>query len=232
MNSLYFMISIADRNQSRRFLSFYKEYGVGAAWISLGRGTASSEVLDYLGLEATEKAVLFAVVTDDVWKKIRNGLNGRLGIGIPGTGIAFIVPLSSIAGKRQLAYLTGEQIFEKGEESELKGTRYELLTTVVNQGYSERVMDAARAAQACGGTVIHAKGTGQEGAEKFLGVSLASEKEMVLIVVRAEKKNEVMKAIMKQAGLETKARAVVFSLPVTETAGIYFAETDEALSIE
>ena len=226
MNSLYFMITIADRNQSRRFLSFYREYGAMVVWSSLGHGTASSEVLDYLGLEATEKTVLFSVVTADAWKKIRSGLIRQLGIGIPGTGIAFVVPLSSIAGKRQLAYLTGEQAFEKGEESELKGTKYELLTAIVNQGYSERVMDAARAARAGGGTVIHAKGTGQEGAEKFLGVSLASEKEMVFIVVRTEQKNEIMQAIMKQAGLETKARAIVFSLPVTETAGIRFAEEE------
>lgn len=73
---------------------------------------------------------------------------------------------------------------------------------------------------AAGGTVLHAKGTGMEGAEKFLGVSLAAEKELVLIVVRHEQKNDVMTAIMEDAGLESRAKAVVFSLPVTSTAGL------------
>ena len=64
----------------------------------------------------------------------------------------------------------------------MKETKYELLVIVTNLGYTELVMDAARGAGAGGGTVIHAKGTGMEKAEQFLGVKLAAEKEMVLIV--------------------------------------------------
>lgn len=62
--------------------------------------------------------------------------------------------------------------------------------------------------------------TGLERAEKFLGVSIADEKELILIVTKTEMKNAIMKSIMDRAGLETKARAVVFSLPVTDTAGL------------
>ena len=85
-------------------------------------------------------------------------------------------------------------------------------------------MDAARAKGAGGGTVIHAKGTGLERAEKFLGVSIADEKELILIVAKAEMKNAIMKSIMDHAGLESKARSVVFSLPVTDTAGLRLQE--------
>ena len=63
-----------------------------------------------------------------------------------------------------------------------------------------------------------------EQAEKFMGVSLASEKELVLIVVQTELKNPIMQAIMKDAGLNTKAKSVVFSLPVTDTAGLRLIE--------
>lgn len=65
----------------------------------------------------------------------------------------------------------------------MKDTKYELLVVIANHGYSDLIMDAARGAGAAGGTVIHAKGTGMEGAEKFLGISLAAEKEMIYIVV-------------------------------------------------
>ena len=85
-------------------------------------------------------------------------------------------------------------------------------------------MDAAREASASGGTVIHAKGTGAEKAEKFLGVSIATEKEMIFMVTRKENKNAIMKAIMEKAGIESKARSIVFSLPVTETAGMRLIE--------
>ena len=81
-------------------------------------------------------------------------------------------------------------------------------------------MDAAREANASGGTVIHAKGTGTERAEKFLGVSIAAEKEIIFIVVKTDQKNAIMQSIMSKAGTDTAARTIVFSLPVTSTAGM------------
>lgn len=223
-NSLYWMVTITDRNQTRKFVSFYENYGVKVMFNAIGHGTAASDVLNYFSLEATQKEIIFAVVTDTVWADIKKGLQSIMQIDFPGMGIAFVVPMSSIGGKRQLNFLTGGQEFTKGEETVLKSTKYELLVVIANQGYTELIMDAARRANAGGGTVLHAKGTGMDGAEKFLGVSLADEKEIVLIVVKQELKNDVMSAIMKDAGLETKARSVVFSLPVTSTAGLRLAE--------
>ena len=86
------------------------------------------------------------------------------------------------------------------------------------------IMDAARAAGAYGGTVIHAKGTGMQAADKFMGVSLAAEKEMIFIVTKTEQKNNIMQAVMQNAGLDSKAKSIVFSLPVTDTAGLRLIE--------
>ena len=183
-------------------------------------------MLDYLGLEDEEKGVFFSLVTDVVWQKLQKGLQKELQIDIPGTGIAFTVPLSSIGGKRTLAFFLDGQEFEKEEETVLKDTKYELLVAIANQGSIDNVMDAARSANAGGGTVIHAKGTGMEKAEKFLGVSLAEEKEIILIVAKTSQKNEIMKAIMEQAGLESKEKAIVFSLPVTSTVGVRMPEEE------
>ena len=183
MSSLYFMTIICDRNQTRRFLAFYKEHGVSVTFQALGRGTAASEILDSFGLEASEKAMLFSVVTDSEWRELKRGLETQIKIDIPGTGIAFIVPLSSIGGGRQLQFLIEGREFKKGEESALKDTKYELLVVIANQGYTEMIMEAARKASATGGTVLHAKGTGMEKAETFLGVSLAQEKEMIFLLL-------------------------------------------------
>jgi len=226
MSELYAMISIVNRRQAKRFQSIYDEVGASLSMMTLGRGTAASDVLDYLGLAATEKAILMHMVTGETWKAAKSQLQKKLYIDVPGTGVAFIVPISSVGGKKQLQFLLNNQSFEKGEEQTLKDTRYELLVVIANQGYTEQIMDAARAQGAGGGTVLHARGTGMEHAEQFLGFSLASEKEAVLIVVPTAQKNQIMKAIMEQAGLASNAKAIAFSLPVTATAGMRLMEEE------
>ena len=227
MSELFMMFSILNRNKTEKFVTLYKECGIHVYFLSLGRGTAASEMLDYFGLESTEKILISSIVTRDVWRRVKRELQEKIKIDIPGIGIAFIVPLSSIGGRKQLEFLTEHQNFEKGEETTLKDTKYELLVTIANQGYTNLIMDAARKAGAGGGTVLHAKGTGMDGAEKFLGFTLAAEKEMVFIVVKKEDKNKIMQAIMEDAGMNSKAKSIVFSLPVTSTAGMRMMELKE-----
>ena len=227
MSELSLMVTITSRKLTRKFIGFYEEMNLPVSFNTLGTGTASSEILDYFGLDGSEKSVLFHVITDSKWKEIKRQLRMKMNIDIPGIGIAFLVPLSSIGGIKALNYLTAGQDYVKGEESSLKDTKYELLVTIANQGYTEQIMDAARKVHAAGGTVIHAKGTGTHLAEKFMGVTLVPEKEMVFIVVRKSQKNAIMKAIMDEAGTGTKAGAIVFSLPVTDTAGMRMMEEIE-----
>lgn len=224
MSELYWMVTITNRDLTNKFASFYKEKGLEVSLITVGMGTAASEILNYFGLDGAEKSILFHVVTGEKWKEVKKELQREMKIDLPGCGIAFIVPLSSIGGKKALNYLTCGQDFSKGEESTLKETKNELLVVIANQGYTELIMEAAREVHAPGGTVVHAKGTGTDSAEKFMGVTLVPEKEMVFIVVKHEQKNEIMRAIMDKAGLETKARSIVFSLPVTDTAGMRLME--------
>lgn len=224
MSELYFLVTIASRKSGKKFISFYENLGLPVSFSTLGEGTASSEILDYFGLDGSEKTVIFNVVTKEKWHEVKRQLRLKMNIDIPGIGIAFIVPVSSVGGMKALNYLTVGQNFEKGEESALKDTKYELLVTISNQGYTELIMDAARKVHAAGGTVLHAKGTGGQLAEKFMGVTLVPEKEMIFIVVRKDQKNDIMRAIMDEAGTGTKAGAIVFSLPVTDTAGIRMME--------
>ena len=227
MSELFWMVNIVNGSRAQKFTTLFRECGVSVVFETSGEGTAVSEVLNLFGLEATEKKVLFSVVTGEKWKEVKHGLRKQIQIDIPGRGIAFIVPMSSIGGKKALMFLTDGQDYVKGEETTLKGTDYELLMVIANQGYSDVIMDAAREENARGGTIIHARGTGMQHAEKFLGVTVAEEKEILLIVVKKDDKNAIMKAIMEKAGLESKARAIVFSLPVTDTAGMRLLSDDD-----
>ena len=203
MGNLFLMTTIVDRKDAERYIEVFKENDMNVLYLTLGFGTATSEVLDYLGMDSREKAVAFLVVEEDGWFDIKKQLEKKLKIDAPGGGISFITPLSSIGSRKALQYLIESDSYEKKEESELKNTAHELIVVISEQGYTEMIMEAARAAGAYGGTVIHAKGTGQAAAEKFLGVTIAVEKEILYIVTKTEQKNAIMKAIMKDAGIDS-----------------------------
>ena len=224
MGNLYLMTTIVERKDVTKYIDLFKENNTNVMHLTLGFGTAANEVMDYLGLESREKAVAFAVVLEDSWMDIKKQLERKLKIDAPGGGISFVTPLSSVGGKKTLNYLIENENYQKEEESKLKNTKHELIIVISEQGYTELVMDAAKGAGAYGGTVIHAKGTGQAAAEKFLGVTIAAEKEILFIVTKTEQKNSIMQAIMKDAGLDSKAKSIVFSVPVTDTAGLRLIE--------
>ena len=224
MGNLYMMTTIVDRKIVNKFNDLYEENNLNVRLWALGLGTASNDILDYLGLDNPEKAVAFSVIQETSWINLKKQLQKKLQIDAPGGGIAFITPLSSIGGTKALQFLLETQDYQKQEESTLKNTTHELIVVIAEHGYTNLIMDAAKAAGAFGGTIIHAKGTGMEAAEKFMGVSLAAEKEVVFIVSKTEEKNAIMQAIMKDAGLDSKAKSIVFSLPVTDTAGLRLIE--------
>ena len=224
MGNLYLMTTIMDRKKANKYMSLFQENDLHVFFWMLGYGTVSNEILDYLGLESPEKAVAISVLDEETWLHTKKQLEKKLQIDAPGGGISFIIPLSSVGGKKTLQFLLEKEDYNKEEESALKNTTHELIVIISEQGYTELIMEAAREAGAYGGTVLHAKGTGMEIAEKFMHMSLAAEKEVIYIVSRTEQKNAIMQAIMKEAGLDSKAKSIVFSLPVTDTAGLRLVE--------
>lgn len=102
----------------------------------------------------------------------------------------------------------------------MKETVFELIIAIINRGYSDTVMEASRAAGAKGGTVLQARGAGSHEAEKFFGISIQPEKEIVLILTEAETKRAIMKAVCQSAGLNTPGRGLTFSLPVDDVLGM------------
>ncbi|MBO5387214.1 MAG: P-II family nitrogen regulator [Lachnospiraceae bacterium] len=224
MGNLYMMTTIVDRKIASSYAKLYQENQLNVMFLSLGYGTVSNETMDMLGLESKEKTVVTAVIEEEKWLTVKKQLEKVLKIDAPGGGVAFTVPLSSIGGRKALQFLIENDKYEKKEESTLKNTDHDLIVVISELGYTNLIMDAARKAGAYGGTVIHAKGTGMATAEKFMGVSLAQEKELIYIVVKTGQKNPIMQAIMEEAGLNTKAKAICFSLPVTDTAGLRLLE--------
>ncbi|MDR1043263.1 MAG: P-II family nitrogen regulator [Clostridiales Family XIII bacterium] len=108
--------------------------------------------------------------------------------------------------------------------ADYSNTEYCLILTIVNRGYAELVMDAAREAGARGGTVLYARGTGIHATEKFMNIDIQPEKEIVMTIVGRSSVRKIMHDILEASGLRTKARGISFTLPVTDLVG--FAEDD------
>ncbi len=106
---------------------------------------------------------------------------------------------------------------------------YEMIMCIVNAGFSETVMDAAKEVGARGGTVIHARGTANKEAEQFFNISIQPEKEIVMILVTATIKDDVLHALYRSAGLKTEGHGIAFSLPVDDVVGISSAPSAESV---
>lgn len=106
---------------------------------------------------------------------------------------------------------------------------YEMIMCIVNAGFSETVMDAAKEVGARGGTVIHARGTANKEAEQFFNISIQPEKEIVMILVPAAIKDDVLHALYRSAGLKTEGHGIAFSLPVDDVVGISSAPSAESV---
>ena len=103
---------------------------------------------------------------------------------------------------------------------------HEAIFCIVNSGYSEAVMDAAKKFGARGGTVINARGTASKEAETFFHITIEPEKEIVMILVPAKIKDDVMHALYKEVGLDTAGQGIAFSMPVDSVAGLSVSETE------
>lgn len=182
----------------------------------LGRGTATKSMLDLLGLATREYHIIMTITDRQKTKSLIEEARRQLYIDAPGHGIIVATPIKSVTGGKTLSYLSGGKPAEGAPEFNFN---YEIVLVIANEGYTDAVMDAAREAGARGGTVLHGKGTGSKDAEKFFSVSIASEKEVIMIVAKASEKAAIMKSIVNKAGVGTDAGAVVMSLPVTAVAG-------------
>jgi len=219
---LVYMVTIVDREVADNYINFFKNEGVYLALKSLGKGTATDEVLKYLGLGETEKQILFSPMSKLKSKKILRILSGERNLNRPGAGVSFTIPINAVCGNTSLKILSGtndpEEVLVNMEPN--TEVHHDLIIAISNRGYIDTIMDAARSAGAFGGTVIHALSTKTDTNEKFYGISVGNEKDLIMIVVDREIKPQVMKSISETAGPHTKAGCVLLSLPVNGVAGI------------
>ena len=211
-----FVISIVNPNMLPRMNGIMQTLELPLSIELIGRGTARKDVLDLLGLSTHEYHIFMTIADRESTQRLIDEARRNLYIDAPGQGIIVATPIKSVGGGKTLANLNGGRPTEGAPEINYN---YEIVLAIANEGHTDTVMEAAREAGARGGTVLHGKGTGSTDAAKFFGVSIASEKEVIMIVAKSSEKAAIMKSIIDKAGTQTDAGAVVMSLPVSAVAG-------------
>ena len=229
-----FLTAIINPKRSKQFEQFFIENKTPLLLWTNGRGTASSDILDYLGIGESDKDIVFTVLSQAKAERVLKNMDKKMQLYIPGNGVAFTIPLCSFAGMTALQQVCGEsterllqESVKDEEEAPMEQYQYQLIVAIISRGHVDAAMDAAREASARGGTVIHALGTGNKHIEQFFGISIAQERDMIFIVSTTAAKDNIMKAIVAEMGKVTKSHAIVFSLPINDIVGLRLLEDEE-----
>lgn len=224
-NRVKLLVTIVDRGRGGKAVDLYRAQNLHFDFICLGLGTASSRILNYFGLAETEKDVVLTLAPADRLPGILRRAKDVLSLERPGKGILFTVPLSGLSSQitavlNKPEYRMEENIMSEAPIPKEESPAYELVLTILNRGFTDTVMDAAREAGARGGTIVNARRVGFEDAQNLLGFSIQPEKEIIVILIPKAEKKPVMQAINKVAGLTTECRGIVISLPVDDILGL------------
>ena len=227
---LKLLMIIVERRQTDKLEDFLRDKQLRFHYMIDAMGTARSEVLKSLGLSGSDKTICICVINAGEAERLVSSVTDRFSLKKLGNGIICILPITGISAIIMELMESAEKErtetdMENPPEEKKVEPDYSLVVAVIDQGYSEVLMSAARSAGATGGTIINARHSGVEEAVKFFGVTLQAEKEVVAIVVPNESRSELMHAIGKKCGRSTEAHGAIISLPVESCEGITMCET-------
>ena len=211
------IISFVERGQGNGLAKFYTEHHVSFNYHSVGVGTASSDLLDVLGIGSAEKDVIFSLAPRGNAERLMARLSDNLR-NIREKGIVFSLPLTGL--NNVVATVLERQVEgeNKSGGSEMDANvANSLILVMVNQGNTDEVMNTARGAGARGGTIIRSRFTGPEDVAGLESM-MREEKEIIAMVVPTDKRNAIMETINKKHGLKTEAGAVILSLGIDQIA--------------
>ena len=219
------LVVIIDSKIREKLSEFLAESEVPIYYQLHGIGTASSEFLELCGLGGIQKSIALCFVPKERTRILLAEMNQALSLHKKGTGIAVSIPINGVQGWLYKVLETGiEQEEQEETEKEVKKMSetitHAMILVTINQGYSDSVMNTARAAGATGGTVLKGLRCSPGKSAMIFGITIQEEQEIIAIVVPKEKKMTVMSAISKEHGLDSPAHGVTLSLPVDGIMGL------------
>ena len=216
MEAMKVILSIVERGQGAAMLKLYRKRQVPIHIQCAGKGTATSEIMDILGLGSSEKDVLLSFAAASAAKKLLHDLDNELRGHTGGAGIVVSIPVSGLNSLvANLAAYHAESLKEKEEGNDMERSENSLILVVCARGCTDDVMTTAKAHGARGGTVIKGRLSGRKELEQAYEVELKAEREIVAIVVPTSLRGPIMEAINAEHGLRSEAQAALCSLPIS-----------------
>lgn len=211
------LMSIVERGSGSKLIKLYNKHQVFTHLRCEGAGTATSEIMDILGLGGSEKDIIISIAARPAVLVLLEKLDDELRGAAPGKGIAFAVSLTAVSSLIAAFIDRKTRAEDEGSGSMDNQQRSSMILVTVNQGFTDAVMDTARKAGARGGTIIKGRWAGDESFAETNGITtLQAEKEMIFIVMPTEIRNKVMDAVTRQHGLRTEAGAMVTAIAVEQ----------------
>ena len=224
------LVSIVNRSDETKLKNVLDDVSVGLSVAFAGMGTARSAVLDYFGIGETEKTIVLSLFPESDEDLLVKEIRAKMSLHLVGRGISFTIPLTSVSEivASGLARASAKKNVVESLIMNEEKRKYDLIVCAVNAEYSDRAMEAARLAGAAGGTILHARMLDNKKAQQFIGISLAREQEILLILTKREGKMDIMRELFESVGVKTEAAGIIFSVPVDRTMGIGGEEAAEA----
>ncbi len=221
------LMSIVNQGMGSKAANAARSEGALYNTVLMARGTAKSKVLQLLGLDNWEREIVLSFVPQERLTDILKAIDQKVHLSKPGNGIAFVLGVEKVATAvakmlKDRPEATGKK--EEGPAMEAK-KQYELIVSIVNRGFANTVVAAAREAGARGGTVMHGSGNGIEQAVKFFDISIEQDTDVVLTIIEKEKTQAVLDAIVCDPECSA-GKVLAFVLEVEQTAGLHVSNHD------
>lgn len=207
------ILGILKEGSSSQFFRICRDNGATGGTALRATGTVHHLILDFLGLHDSRKEVAFTIVPANLAKKLEQSLNQKLHLSDKGRGILFSMPTSSLIGNHGNSF-----VYSESEES-MQG--HQLIVTIVDRTYGDDVVLAAREVGALGATILHGRGTGSQEISKLFNVKIEPEKEVVLMVVDADKTKKISDHIVKTLDITAKGKGLLFTINVNRASGLF-----------
>lgn len=228
-NRTKLLVSIVNHSDGDQLKTILDECSVALSLSFDGTGTARSAILDYFGIGETDKTIVLSLFPESDEDLIIREIRTKMSLYLVGRGISFTVPLTGVSEivANGLSKASAKKTVLESMIMTDERRNYDLIVCAVNAEHSDEAMEAARSAGAAGGTIMHARMLDNKKAEQFIGISLAREQEILLILTKREGKLAIMQALFDRVGVKTEAGGIIFSVPVDRTVGIGADETAE-----
>lgn len=214
-DQLVLITTITERGCGNRVTDLYTANQVYAHLRCEGEGTATSEIMDILGLGSSEKDIIFSLAPRQTAVALFEQLGGDQH-GAAGRGIAFTLPLSAVSNLLATIIRFKTKIDGNDGGNDMHAAKNTLILVSVNQGFSDEVMATARATGARGGTVVRGRWVGEENFEQNFP-DFGAEREILAIVAPTDTARAIMEAVNAKHGMATKAAAILCSVGIEQT---------------